>query len=299
MKLLSIGPVGAEQPAVLRGEDQWVPLTPFLDRYGVTGGMNAVVGLLPVLAEDLLAWADATPAHPLAGCRVGPPVTRPRNIVAVGANTRSHVAEAAVHTGGHVAKNPMLITKAPSSLCGPYDHVLRPQDSRKLDYETELAVVIGRAASHVPVTAALEYVAGFMACSDITARDIQTGENEDVDFYWQHYRGKSYETFLPSGPYLVTPDEVPELDAITLRTFVNDEPRQDSDLSDLVFDIPTIIAAVTSCVPLVPGDILVTGSPAGVGHFMHPPTYLQPGDVLRTVVGGVGELRNEVAEASG
>ena len=297
MKLVNVGPPGGEQPAVLVDDDRWVPLTPFLARYGVSGDMNAVLGLLPVLGDALGDWASSAPSHSLDGVRLGAPVTRPRSIVAVGANTKSHVAEASVHTGGHVAKRPMLITKAASALCGPHDPILRPADTGKLDYETELAVVIGKAASQVRPDEAIDYVAGYMACSDVTARDIQTGEDEEADFYWQHFRGKSYPTFLPTGPWLVTTDEVPDLTKVTLQTYVNDEIRQDSDLSDLVFDVPTLIASISECVSLLPGDVLVTGSPAGVGHFMSPPGYLQPGDTLRTAVGGVGELRNPVEDA--
>lgn len=298
MKLLSIGPPDSEQPALLTAENRWIPLSPFLNRYGVNGDMNAVLGLLPALGTDLREWAGTATSYPLEGVRIGPPVPRPRSIVAVGANTKSHVAEASVHTGGHEAKRPMLITKAASALCGPADPIIRPADTRKLDYETELAVVIGTAASHVSPEDALDYVAGYMACSDITARDIQTGEDEDTDFYWQHFRGKSYPTFLPTGPWLVTTDELTDLTKVTLQTYVNDEMRQNSDLTDLVFDIPTLIASISECVSLVPGDILVTGSPAGVGHFMSPPGYLTPGDTLRTVIGGVGELRNPVADPS-
>ena len=298
MKLANVGPPGGEQPALLVEGDSWVPLTPFLNSYGITGDMNAILGLLPVLGDRLGDWADRAPSDPLSGVRLGAPVLRPRSIVAVGANTKSHVAEASVHTGGHVAKLPMLITKAASALCGPHDEILRPSATRKLDYETELAVVIGRAASHVKADEALDYVAGYMACSDITARDVQTGEDEESGFYWQHYRSKSYQTFLPTGPWLVTPDELTDLTKVTLQSFVNDEIRQDSDLADLIFDVPSLIASISECVSLLPGDILVTGSPAGVGHFMSPPGYLEPGDTLRTVVGGVGELLNTVKESS-
>lgn len=298
MKLVSVGPPESEQPALLVEEDRWIPLTPFLAQYGVTGGMNAVLGLLSALGDALRDWANSATTYPIEGVRLGAPVPRPRSIVAVGANTKSHVAEASVHTGDHLAKRPMLITKAPSALCGPHDSILRPADTRKLDYETELAVVIGKAASHVRPDDALDHVVGYMACSDVTARDIQTGEDEDGDFYWQHFRSKSYATFLPTGPWLVTADELPDLAKVTLQTYVNDEIRQDSDLSDLVFDVPTLIASISECVSLRPGDILVTGSPAGVGHFMSPPGYLEPGDTLRTVVGGVGELRNFVEDSA-
>jgi 2-keto-4-pentenoate hydratase/2-oxohepta-3-ene-1,7-dioic acid hydratase in catechol pathway len=294
VKLISYGAVGAEQPGVLVNETHYVPLAPLLAEFGVVGDMNAVVGLWPLLSQHVARYIDEAEPQPLAATRLGPPVPRPRNIIAVGANTHSHVAEASKHTGGYVSKIPMLITKAPTSLCGPADPIRRPAESKKLDYETELAVVIGRAGRNIPVAEALDYVAGYMACSDVTARDVQTGEGEDVDFYWQHYRGKSFETFCPTGPWLLTADEVPDLGAVKLQSYVNDEVRQNSDLSDLVFDIPSIISAVSSCVPLRPGDILVTGSPAGVGHFMDPPGYLEPGDVLRTVVPPVGELANPI-----
>ncbi|GAA3310127.1 fumarylacetoacetate hydrolase family protein [Streptomyces cinereospinus] len=277
MKLVNVGPPESEQPALLVDDHRWVPLTPFLARYGVPGEMNAVIGLLPVLRDTLADWASTATSHPLDGLRLGAPVTHPRSIVAVGANTRSHVAEASVHTGGHAAKRPMLITKAVSALCGPHDPIRRPPETRKLDYETELAVVMGAAASHVRPDEAMRYVAGYMACSDVTARDIQTGEDEDADFYWQHFRSKSYPAFLPTGPWLLTADEVTDLSKVTLQTYVNDEIRQDSDLTDLVFDVPALIASVSACVPLLPGDILVTGSPAGVGHFMSPPAISSPG----------------------
>lgn len=296
MKLVSWGPVSCEQPGVVVGDDQVAPLVPLLREYGVDGDMNAVLGLWSWLAERMPDYLRRVETFPLDSVRLGPPVPRPRAIIAVGANSHSHVAEASRHTGGHTSKRPMLIAKAASSLCGPHDPIRRPPESTKLDYETELAVVIGRAGADIDVVDALDYVGGYMASSDVTARDIQTGEDEDVDFYWQHFRGKSYETFCPTGPWIVTKDEVNDLGSVTLRTYVNDELRQDSTVQDLVADIPTIISSVSSCVPLRPGDILVTGSPAGVGHFMDPPTYLQPGDVLRTVIEPVGELANPIAD---
>lgn len=295
MRLVSWGPVGCEQPGVLVENDRVAPLTPLLQEYGVTGDMNAVLGLWPWLAEQVLDYLARVETLALDSVRLGPPVPRPRAIIAVGANTKSHVAEASRHTGGYTSKAPMLIAKAASSLCGPYDPIRRPPDSTKLDYETELAVVIGRAGKDIQVGDALHYVAGYTASNDVTARDIQTGEDEDIDFYWQHYRGKSYETFCPTGPWIVTKDEVKDLKSATLRTYVNDEVRQNSTVDDLVADIPTIIASVSSCVPLRPGDILITGSPAGVGHFMEPRGYLQPGDVLRTVIEPVGEMINRIA----
>lgn len=295
MRLVSWGPAGCEQPGVLAGDDGLVPLAPLLQEYGVIGDMNAVLGLWPWLAERVPDYIGRAETIPLDSVRLGPPVPRPRAIIAVGANTKSHVAEASRHTGGYTSKIPMLIAKAASSLCGPYDAIRRPPESAKLDYETELAVVIGRAGSNIDVADALDHVAGYTVSNDVTARDIQTGEEEDIDFYWQHYRGKSYETFCPTGPWIVTRDEVEDLKSVTLRTYVNDELRQDSTVDDLVADIPTIIASVSTCVPLRPGDILITGSPAGVGHFMEPPGYLQPGDVLRTVIEPVGEMVNPIA----
>jgi 2,4-diketo-3-deoxy-L-fuconate hydrolase len=294
MRLVSWGPDGCEQPGVLVEDEHIVPLAPLLQEHGVVGDMNAVLGLWPLLGDLIGDFARRSRRMPLSTTRLGPPVPKPRHVIAVGANTHSHVAEASKHTSGYTSKVPMLIAKATSSLCGPYDDIRRPPESRKLDYETELAVVIGRAGRDISAATAMDHVAGYMASSDVTARDVQTGENEDVDFYWQHFRGKSFETFCPTGPWLLTADEISDLSAIQLQTYVNDELRQDSTLKDLVADVPSIIASVSSCVPLYPGDVLITGSPAGVGHFMEPPGYLQPGDVLRTVIPPVGELVNRV-----
>lgn len=296
MKLINVGTPGSERPGVAVTDNTWVPLEPFLAQYGVVGDTKAVLGLAPHLRSELESWMSTATPESLEGLRLGPPVSNPRTIVAVGANTHSHVAEASVHTGGHSAKTPMLIAKAATSLCGPRDTIIRPASSTKLDYETELAVVIGRAGASIRAEEALDYVGGYMACSDITARDVQVGEGEQGNFYWQHFRSKSYPTFLPTGPWIVTADEIDDLSTITLQSYVNDEIRQDSDLTDLIFDVPALIASVSECIPLVPGDILVTGSPAGVGHFMSPPGYLQEGDVLRTVVGSIGELINPVKE---
>lgn len=296
MQLISFGARGAERPGVLLDEHTVASLDPVLHHLGVQGGMNAVLGILDLIRAELDRGFQLYPL-PLADVRLGPPVPSPINLIAAGANTWTHLREASRHTGDAPAKIPMLIPKAISSLCGANDDIQRPPETDKLDYETELGVVIGRSGWRISPDSAIDHIAGYMVTNDITARDVQTGEIEDVDFYWQHFRGKSYPTFCPCGPSLVTADEVPDPKLLPLRTYVNGELRQNSTVADLIADIPSLISSVSTCVPLRPGDILVTGSPAGVGHFMKPPHYLQPGDELRSSIAGIGEMINRVVDA--
>jgi 2-keto-4-pentenoate hydratase/2-oxohepta-3-ene-1,7-dioic acid hydratase in catechol pathway len=296
MRLISFGDVGAERPGVLLDDETFASLDPLLATLGIHSDMNAVLGVLPRVREELNAGFKLVP-RPVSEVRLGPPVPSPGNLIAAGANTWTHLREAARHTGEVPAKIPMLIPKAVSSLCGPHDVIRRPPETRKLDYETELGVVIGLAGWRIPLETAMTHVAGYMVSNDITARDVQTGEDEDSDFYWQHFRGKSYPTFCPTGPCIVTADEVADVRTLPLQTLVNDALRQDSTVNDLIADLPTLISSISTCVPLRPGDVLVTGSPAGVGHFRETPLYLEPGDVLRSVIPGVGEMSNAVAEA--
>lgn len=294
MRLARFGAAGHERPGVLLDDDTVGALDPLLAARGIHGGMTAALGLLASVREWVQA-GEVTERHRLADVRLGPPVI-PANLIAAGANTWTHLREASRHTNGAPARTPMLIPKAVTALTGPYDAIVRPPETAKLDYETELGVVIGRRAWRVAPEDVADHVAGYVVTSDLTARDVQTGEGEDVDFYWQHFRGKSYPTFCPIGPWIVTADEVADPAALPLRTYVDEELRQDSTVADLIADIPTLISSISTCVPLSCGDVILTGSPAGVGHFADPPRYLEPGSVLRSVVGGIGELVNPVVD---
>lgn len=227
--------------------------------------------------------------------RLGAPVPVPRQMIIAGANTRSHIAEA-----GPVLKDvapprePMLLAKATSSLCGPRDDVIYPPETRKLDYEVELGVVIGRRCRRIQEAQVKEYVAGYMTMNEMSARDIQLAEHESNPFYRVHFIGKSFDTFCPCGPALVTSDEIEWGQPLKMRTEVNGKVRQDSDTSDLYFGIARLISYASQAMTLFPGDIFVTGSPAGVGFFMKPPGFLVPGDVVRCEIEHVGAIENRV-----
>lgn len=227
--------------------------------------------------------------------RLGAPVPVPRKMIIAGANTKSHIAEA-----GPVLKDvapprePMLLAKATSSLCGPFDDVIHPPETRKLDYEVELGVVIGRRCRRISESQVKDYVAGYMTVNEMSARDIQLAEHESNPFYRVHFIGKSFDTFCPTGPALVTADEIEWGQPLKMRTEVNGEVRQKSDTSDLYFSIERLISYASQAMTLFPGDLFVTGSPAGVGFFMKPPGFLKPGDRVRCEIEKVGAIENMV-----
>jgi 2,4-diketo-3-deoxy-L-fuconate hydrolase len=293
MKLVSFGPVGAEQPGLLRDEETIVPLGPLLAAHGVAAAdMNAVLGLLPALAarpHDRVPDGPAT--VPLAATRLGPPVPRPAAVVAVGGNYRDHLAQFGASTA---PTRPVLFPKAATSITGPRDDIVVPRETAMLDYECELGVVIGRAGRRIPRETALDHVAGYLIANDVTARDVFLGESAVNPLYLQIMRGKGYDSFCPTGPWLVTPDEFGDPATARLRTWVNGELRQDGSAADMIFDVAELIASVSEFCTLRPGVIILTGSPAGVGYAMQPPQFLVDGDDVRMEITGLGELANAV-----
>jgi 2-keto-4-pentenoate hydratase/2-oxohepta-3-ene-1,7-dioic acid hydratase in catechol pathway len=181
---------------------------------------------------------------------------------------------------------------------GPFDPLIRPGVTQKLDYEVELGVVIGRIVHALREEDALSAVAGYVVVNDVSARDVQLAEGEDNTFYRTHYLGKSFDTFCPTGPWLVTPDELGDVGHLTLRTWVNNTLRQDGSTADLVFGVPALIAHLSSVLTLQPGDLICSGSPAGVAAFGPPSGFLVPGDVVRCEVGGIGAIENHVVAAA-
>lgn len=230
-----------------------------------------------------------------ARVRLAAPVPVPRKLMIAGANTRSHLAEAAPLLGPvEPSRQPMILGKATSSIAGPFDDIVLPPETKKLDYEVELGVVIGKQARRIGRGDVRDHVAGFVTCNEVSARDIQLAEHESVAFYRTHFVGKSYDTFCPIGPALVTVDEFEWNKPLRLRTYVNGDLRQDSDTSDLIHGIEELVSYISAAMTLFPGDIIVTGSPAGVGFFMNPPGFLKSGDVVRCEVEGVGAIENRV-----
>jgi len=231
----------------------------------------------------------------LSTVRLGAPVPVPRSLIIAGANTKTHIAEAGAVLGEMVGpREPMLLAKATSSLCGAHDDIILPLETKKLDYEVELGVIIGCKARRLSEKDVKDYVAGFTVTNDISARDIQLAEHEKNPFFRVHYIGKSFDTFCPAGPALVTVDEFTWGKALKMSTKVNGEIRQNSDTSDLYFGIEALVAYASRSMTLFPGDMIATGSPAGVAYFMNPQRFLQPGDFVCCEIEGVGIIENRV-----
>jgi 2-keto-4-pentenoate hydratase/2-oxohepta-3-ene-1,7-dioic acid hydratase in catechol pathway len=248
-------------------------------------GVAAVLALDPTARTSLLGDALSSPtAIALADVTVLAPVQRPQKILAVGLNYADHIAEA----GLPLPEVPTIFAKYPNTITGPYDPIERPRVSDKLDYEGELAVVIGRRARHVAAERAAEVIGGYCVLNDVTVRDWQQASPQ-----WT--MGKSFDTHAPIGPWVTLPDEV-DVSDLAIETRVNGELRQSSSTRQLVLSPAAIIAHVSQAVTLEPGDIIATGTPGGVGFLMDPPRYLVPGDEVRVRIDGLGELINRVID---
>jgi len=249
---------------------------------------DKVLPMGPSLAEWLAfgtqGLATGQP-RPLADVKLLAPVARPGKIICVGLNYRDHARE----TGQKLPTEPVLFSKFANSVVGPGADVLVPPEAEKIDYEAELAVVIGRRATAVPVEDALVHVAGYACANDVSSRSLQFRSA-------QWLLGKAIDTFLPLGPYLVTADEVPDPQALGIRCLVNDEVRQSSSTGEMVFGVAELVSFISRTITLEPGDLVVTGTPSGVGMAADPPRFLRPGDRMRVEIDGLGELENTVRE---
>ena len=214
---------------------------------------------------------------------IGPPVPRPGKLICVGLNYRDHAAE----SGMDVPTSPITFSKYVTSVTGPGQPVRLPAVSAQVDYEAELAFVVGRRAKHVPVERAFDYVLGYMNLNDVSARDLQFADKQ-----WQ--RGKSCDTFAPMGPFIVTRDAIGDPHALRIRCRVNGQTLQDSNTNQLVFGVDKLLSFISETVTLEPGDIVATGTPPGVGFARKPPIFLKPGDTVEIEVDGLGVLSNPV-----
>ncbi|MEV0731599.1 fumarylacetoacetate hydrolase family protein [Polymorphospora sp. NPDC050346] len=274
MKLMRVGPAGAEKPVLYAGDRHYdlSALTADIDpAFFATDGLRRVAG------------ATGLPEIDVTGQRVGPPIARPGVVLCVGQNYAAHAAE----SGAEPPTEPIVFYKAPNTVVGPYDTVLVPPGSTRTDWEVELGVVIGRRARYLDSPAdALAHVAGFVLSNDVSERDSQLARSGG-----QWSKGKSCETFQPLGPWLVTPDEIADPQALWLRSWVNGEPRQDSTTKDMIFDVAYLIWHLSQFTVLDPGDLINTGTPEGValsGRF----PYLKPGDVMEIAIEGLGRQRS-------
>jgi acylpyruvate hydrolase len=220
---------------------------------------------------------------PLEQVRLRAPLQRPGKIVCVGLNYESHRAEQGIQSPAR----PVFFLKSSNTICGPGEPIVLPPNSTEVDYEAEFAVVIGKRGKGIPEEKVFEHIAGYTILNDVSARDMQFAD-------WQWFRGKSCDTFAPTGPCIVTTDEIPDPHALRISLTLNGRTMQDSNTSDLIFKIPFLVSYLSQSLTWEAGDLLSTGTPGGVGHFRKPPVYLKPGDTVSVTVEGIGTLTNPV-----
>lgn len=278
MKLVRYGQIGREKPGLIDAEGKLRDLS---------GVVPDLVGayLAPQFLDRIKRKRRASLPIVRGKPRLGAPVGRPGNFIGVGLNYTDHAAEA----GLPIPTEPILFNKAPNCISGPNDSVVMPKDSTKLDYEVELAIVIGTRASHVSTRAALDHVAGYCLANDVSERAFQ------MDRQGQWMKGKCAPTFGPLGPWLVTPDEIGDPQRIGLWLDVNGERRQTGTTKKMIFNVKTLVSYISDFMVLDPGDVIVTGTPPGVAMGMKPePVWLKPGDVVTLGADGLGEQRQEI-----
>ncbi len=284
MKLVRFGEPGEERPGVWIEESGKAMILDVrasaFDIEDYSGHFFSFYGLERL--EALLRERGRKLIH-AKGVRIGPPIARPGKIVCLGANYAEHAKE----FGAQVPTSPILFSKATTAIVGPHDPVVLPFRCGVVDGECELAVVIGRPASKVSAVDALEYVAGYTILNDITDRDAQKS-----GIQW--FRGKSGDTFCPLGPWLVSRDEIANPQDLNLKLTLNGRVLQDDSSANMIFKIPDIIAFISASITLMPGDVIATGTPSGIGSRRNPPVVCQPGDTMEAVIEGLGRQCNKI-----
>ncbi|PZR15267.1 MAG: 2-hydroxyhepta-2,4-diene-1,7-dioate isomerase [Azospirillum brasilense] len=280
MKLLRYGPAGAEKPGLLDGTGTLRDLSGVVS--DLAGEALSAEGLARLAALDA-ASLPAVPGSP----RLGPPVAGTRNFLAIGLNYADHAAE----TGAPIPKEPIMFLKSLGSLQGPNDEVVIPRGSVKTDWEVELAIVIGSRAKNVALDAALDHVAGYTICNDVSEREWQIERGGTWD------KGKGADTFGPVGPWLVTKDEIADPQNLALWLEVDGQRMQDGSTRTMIFDVRKIVSYASQFITLHPGDIITTGTPPGVGMGRKPPVFLRGGQSMRLGIEGLGEQVQQVVAA--
>ena len=280
MMLIRHGEAGEERPGMLTEEGTLIDVSTFNEDYDEkffsSGGI-----------ERLSNWFVENEINcPIlqTGARLGPPVTRPSKIICVGLNYARHAKE----SGMRIPREPVLFYKSTTSVIGSNDCIMIPRGSTKTDWEVELAVVIRKKATYIKESDAQQYIAGYMLHNDVSERTFQ------LDREGQWLKGKGCDTFAPLGPWLVTADAIDDPHYLDLWLKVNGEIMQSGNTSDLIFQIPYLVSYISQFMTLLPGDVISTGTPSGVGMGMNPPRYLKPGDVVELGIEGLGEARQEV-----
>lgn len=278
-KLFRHGPSGAERPGVVVDGDRHLDVSAFGEDYDE--GFFTHDG-----PRRLATWLreNGAACPPLdATARFGSPIARPSKIICIGLNYRAHAHE----TGAVLPSEPVVFMKATTALCGPNDDLVLPRGSSKTDWEVELAVIVGRKARYVSTAEALDFVAGFALHNDYSEREFQ------LERAGQWVKGKSADTFAPLGPYLVSPERIDHR-RLELWLEVNGERQQHSNTADMVFGVPELVSYVSQFMTLLPGDVISTGTPGGVGLSQKPPRYLRAGDVVRLGIEGLGTSTQHV-----
>jgi 2,4-diketo-3-deoxy-L-fuconate hydrolase len=275
MKLIKFGDIGKEKPGVIIN-DTWFDVSEYVHDYDENFFENdGLSKLKKIIEENELKTVSVNN-------RLGSPVSRPSKIICIGLNYSDHAMESNMQ----LPDEPVIFFKATTAIVGPNDDLVIPKNSVKTDWEVELAVVIGKKALHVEETDALNYVAGYVLHNDYSEREFQ------LERSGQWVKGKSCDSFAPLGPWLATQDEIPDIDNLRLWLKVNDQIMQDGNTKNLVFNVPHLVAYVSSFMTLLPGDVISTGTPAGVGLGQKPsPVYIKPGDVIELGIDGLGSSK--------
>ncbi len=281
MKLLRVGAPGAEKPAILAADGTMRDLSAHI--HDVDGAALSPAGLAKIAALDpaSLPKVEGSP-------RIGPCVVRPLNFVCIGLNYADHAAE----TGAAIPKEPIVFLKSLGAFSGPNDDVRIPRGSKKTDWEVELGIIIGTKASYVPDNAAMDYVAGYCVVNDVSEREFQAERGGTWD------KGKGCDTFGPTGPWMVTKDEVPDPQALDLWCEVDGKRMQNGSTKTMIFGVKHLVSYVSHFITLHPGDVIATGTPPGVGLGIKPePVFLKAGQVMRLGVQGLGEQQQTLVAA--
>ena len=277
LRLVRFGPLGDERPGIIDEQNRIHDLSAFIDDITPDQLSDAALEEIAAIPINQLPLVQGDP-------RIGVPLTGIGKIVAIGFNYVNHAAEMAVE----LPSEPLVFMKATSALTGPFDNIIQPRNGHKLDYESELVVVIGRRAQYISEEDVFDYIAGFTVGHDVSERAFQRERGG------QFTKGKSGDTFAPVGPYLVTRDMIKDVQNLSIWSEVNGEKRQQGNTTDMVFGVREIVSHLSQFMTLNPGDIIFTGTPAGVGDGMNPPTYLKPDDVVRVGVEGLGAQRQTI-----
>ena len=280
MKLIRFGDPGKERPGILLGEDTRLDVSSFGTDYDENFFSNGAFSRLQLW---LHTHAESAPRIP-ASVRLGPPICRPSKIVCIGLNFRDHAAESRME----LPAEPVIFFKSTTSVVGPNDDVVIPRNAEKVDWEVELAVVIGKKALYIDKQQAMEFVAGYVLHNDYSERSFQ------LERGGQWVKGKSADTFAPLGPFMATVDEIPNPQNLAMWLTVNGEYQQKSTTAQMIFDVATLVSYVSQFMTLLPGDIISTGTPAGVGLGMRPPRYLKAGDVVELGIECLGQSRQKI-----